>query len=192
MKQAKEVWKDIKDYEGLYQISNFGRVKSLARTRKGRDNAIVPVRELILKPNHDKNGYQYVSISKNAKAKSFKVHRLVAIAFVHNAHPDTLIVVDHLDNIKTHNIYTNLEWVTISTNTQRSFDEGCQVIPRGKDHHLSMSVLQIDITTGIAINKYGSLNEARRCTGVDDASISKACRGKAKTAGGFKWRYAND
>lgn len=97
-----EEWKDIKGYEGLYQISNKGRVKSLgnnkSRKEKIRDGKI------------DNNGYKRIGLCKNGKEKKYKIHRLVAQAFLPN--PDNLPVVNHKDENKLNNNVENLEWCT--------------------------------------------------------------------------------
>ena len=105
----KEVWKDIKDYEGLYQVSNLGRIKSLSRfhyTGWGKNKGYIK-KEKILKPRYDKKGYQMVVLYKNGIGKNFKVHRLVAEAFIPN--PNNLPQINHKDEIKRNNIFTNLE-----------------------------------------------------------------------------------
>jgi len=101
-----EKWQNIKDYEGLYQVSTLGRVKSLGRrTRWGFIH-----RDLILKPNLDNYGYAYVNLYNGTKRKSIKVHRLVAITFIANPHNKPQ--VNHKDGIKIKNEVTNLEWAT--------------------------------------------------------------------------------
>lgn len=108
-----EVWKDIKGYEGLYQISNYGRVKSMARIKKHSYNGIAHLKEKILKPICI-NGYQRVSLSKDSKMTHKFIHSLVADAFVKNPHnyPE----INHKDENKANNIYHNLEWCTHSYN----------------------------------------------------------------------------
>lgn len=107
----KEIWRDIKNYEGLYQVSNIGRVKSLERmfiNKRGRKQHI---KERILKPGTNHNGYFYVSLSDDrGKAKGFLVHRLVCEAFHEN--PKDKPCVNHIDENKTNNTATNLEWCT--------------------------------------------------------------------------------
>lgn len=117
-----EIWKDIEDYEGLYQISNLGRVKSLERKIKRRNDRIQTVKERILKLNLDKEGYHTVKLHKEGKGKNFKVHRLVALAFISN--PDNKLEVNHIDGIKTDNKVTNLEWNTRNENMQHAVDNG--------------------------------------------------------------------
>ena len=97
-----EIWKDISGYEGLYQISNLGNVKSLNYSRTGK--------ERILKPGTDKDGYLLVTLYKNRNKRPFKIHRLVAKAFIPN--PDNKSDVNHKDENKTNNCVDNLEWMT--------------------------------------------------------------------------------
>ena len=101
-----EIWKDILNYEGLYQVSNYGNVKSLNRiNRNGKT-----VHEKILSQAKSTSGYLQVNLSKDNKVKIFQVHRLVAVAFIDN--PDNKPQVDHIDNNKHNNHVENLRWVT--------------------------------------------------------------------------------
>lgn len=115
----KEVWKDIRGYEGLYQISNIGRVKSLARRTSCKgvlgDGDTREVPEKVLRCN-TVNGYRYASLSKDGHAKVFRVHRLVAFAFIGDP-PSPEYQVNHKDGNKTNNTVENLEWVTPRDNT---------------------------------------------------------------------------
>lgn len=108
-----EIWKAIKDYEGLYEVSNLGRIKSLERYVKGvyglRFN-----KECILKPRVDGNGYLECCLWKNNKQRQLLIHRLVAEAFIPN--PDNLPQVNHINEDKTDNRVENLEWCTASYN----------------------------------------------------------------------------
>lgn len=106
-----EIWKDVKDYEGLYQVSNLGRVKSLSRTdSKGRFR-----KEKVLKLGNNGNGYIQISLCKNGVVKRTSVHRLVAYAFV----PKTkgFDIVNHIDENPSNNRANNLEWCTQQYNT---------------------------------------------------------------------------
>lgn len=108
-----EIWKDIAGYEGLYQVSNMGRVKSLQKERSNGKSFYI-TDEKILKATKDKEGYENVFLYKNKKFKVCKVHRLVAIAFIYN--PKNKPEVDHINTIRNDNRVENLRWVTRSEN----------------------------------------------------------------------------
>ncbi len=108
MKKDKETWKDVKGYEGKYQISNLGRVKSFHGKK-----------ERILK-HANTFGYDFVGLYKNGNMVAFKIHRLVAEHFVENANPNEFKVVNHIDENKTNNHFKNLEWCTGSKNVSYS------------------------------------------------------------------------
>ena len=117
---AGEIWRDIRGYEGDYQVSNFGRIKSFK-------NGVAKILSVITR-----GLYQVVSLHKNGKGKMFLVHRLVAQAFLPN--PDNLPEVDHLNGDKTDNRVENLEWVTYSENSKRAFQNGQHAPIRGEKH----------------------------------------------------------
>jgi len=102
-----ETFKDIIGCEGLYQISNLGSVKNTNRNS-------------ILKPNKNSGGYEVVILYKNNKPNAFKIHRLIAIHFIDN--PNNYLIVNHIDNVKTNNDISNLEWVTIRENTCHAYN----------------------------------------------------------------------
>jgi len=105
-----EIWKDIKDYEGLYQVSNFGRVKSIYRIRIQHINEF---------------GYYRIVLSKNSKLKTFSTHRLIAEVFLEN--PNNLPEINHKDGNKQNNCVSNLEWCTSSYNQIHAFKTGLQI-----------------------------------------------------------------
>ncbi|MBE6156961.1 MAG: hypothetical protein E7161_04395 [Firmicutes bacterium] len=116
-----EIWKDIKNYEGFYQISNYGRVKSVERIRKGKTNQIYLQKERILKQHlNKKTGYYQVYLTKNSVPKLFLCHRLVAKAFIKNS--NNKVFVNHIDGNKKNNIADNLEWCTHSENIQHAYN----------------------------------------------------------------------
>jgi hypothetical protein len=113
-----EIWKEIKGYEGLYQVSNYGRIKSLSHI-----NYLGRLRqECILGSRLSDRGYHTAVLYNNGKPKSFRVHQLVAKAFIDN--PFNKPHVNHLDGIKSNNFIDNLEWVTISENQKHAFKNG--------------------------------------------------------------------
>ena len=116
-----EVWKDIEGYEGLYQVSTCGNIKSLPKIRRNGTGTYVQ-KERLLKPSNTSTGYKKVELCKDGKRKGFKVHRLVAIAFIPN--PDNKPEVNHIDGNKINNNIDNLEWVTSSENTIHAYETG--------------------------------------------------------------------
>lgn len=164
-----ETWKDIKGYEGLYQVSNFGMVKSL--------NYNGTKEEKLLKNKVESSGYIRLCLMKNGKRKSVLLHRLVAEAFLEN--PENKKEVNHKDGNKENNNVDNLEWVTPSENILHRF----RVL---KQQNKTKSVICIEMN-----KKYKSIIEASRETKVARQNIGKCCRGEIKTAGGYSWRYSS-
>lgn len=171
----KEVWKDVKGYEGKYQVSNLGRVKSLNYHRSGK--------ERLLSLAHDKDGYLYVCFHKNGKQKLYKVHRLVAIAFIPN--PDNLPCVNHKDENPSNNRVENLEWCTQKYNINYG--------TRTKRMSKAQSKPVICITTK---RIFKSFVEASKYYKVDKGNICHCCKGEQKSAGKYKgqklvWKHLN-
>jgi hypothetical protein len=117
-----EIWKPVVGYEGLYEVSSLGRVKSLQKTifREKHGNWVQP--ERILKNSSQQNGYVAITIYKNGKAKRINIHRLVCVSFVQN--PNNKPCVNHKNGVKSDNRLENLEWVTFSENTFHAFNKG--------------------------------------------------------------------
>ena len=183
-----EIWKDIPNYEGLYQASNLGRVKSLERFRKGKNGSLVPVKEKILKPKISHNGYYQVALIKNSKVRFYLVHRLVFGAF--NATIPEGLQVNHINEIKSDNRLSNLNLMTSKENTNWGTGiERChnQLI-NGKT---SKTVLQFTLED-ILIKEYPSTKQVERELGFDQGNIVNCCNGKQKTAYGYKWKYAKE
>ncbi len=129
-----EEWKDVVSYEGSYQVSSFGRIKSLSRLMRYESRGRVGYRlakEIIKAPSKTRNGYYNVSLYKNDKEKKCSVSRLVAIAFLPN--PDNKKTVNHLDSIRTNNVISNLEWATQSENIIHGIKSG-SIIPYFVNH----------------------------------------------------------
>lgn len=168
----KEVWKDILGYEGLYQVSNLGDVKSLPKHCGNR-----PTQEKLCSQDWCR-GYKRVGLCKNSVLKHKQVHRLVAEAFIPN--PENKPQVNHKNGIKTDNRVSNLEWTSVNENLNHARD-----VLGKKDAHPAIKVAQIENNVIIAI--FGSVSEAKKKTLINN--ISGCCRGVLKTAGGYKWKY---
>ena len=175
-----EEWRDVVGYEGLYQVSDQGRVKSLERTfidKIGRERY---VKECILKPVIDRYGYLLVSLYAGGKQKNLMVHRLVCEAF--NDNRDEKPEVNHINEIKTDNRACNLEWSTRKDN--------CHHGPRnervGKAKSKPVAQYAQD---GELIKVWPSTMEVERQAGFSNGNISQAANGKYKKAYGFIWKY---
>ena len=178
-----EIWKDIKGYEGLYQISNLGRIKSLPRSKrnfnintKQLDTITIP--EKIRKPQLTKYGYYRIGLTKNHKQTYYSVHRLVAEAFILN--PDNLTQINHKDEVKTNNEVDNLEWCDAKYNA----NYGTRSKRTGKKQMKSIMCIETKTV-------YRSLVEASKQTGLSAGNISSVCNNRKwyKTAGGYHWKY---
>lgn len=133
----KEIWKDIKGYEGFYQISNLGKVKSLKRTISFRRNGVnntIKVKTIILSPGKYRGGYLQVSLNKRGKGTTNKMHRLVGQAFIPN--PENKPCINHLNGIKTNNYAQNLEWCTYEENNRHAIKHKLNQM-QGEHHPLS-------------------------------------------------------
>ena len=173
---TEEVWRDIEGYEGRYQVSNMGRVKSLGR--KDRFGRVI--KERILEPAVTHNGYLRVGLHVDGKRKMLRVHRLVCEAFHEN--PDNKSEVNHVNEDKTDNRACNLEW---STRT-----ENCNHGSRNERvaKALSKPIGQFSLD-GKLIKVWQSACEARRQTGFDQGYVGAVARGKFKQAYGYIWKY---
>ena len=171
----KEIWKPIEGYNGLYQVSNMGRVKSLGnnKTRK----------EKILKLHSDKDGYLKVQLHKEGKKKNYLIHRLVAQAFIDN--PNNLPQVNHKDEDKTNNCAENLEYCDSSYNT--NFGTRNERIVKAN----SIPILQFT-KSGEFVKKWNNAKEVERDLEISSSNIYKCCKGKLKSIGGYEWGYADD
>ena len=166
-----EIWKDIKDYEGIYQVSNFGRIKNKTK---------------ILSPQISNCGYLRIIL----KNKHYSVHRLVAETFIPNFKNKPQ--VNHIDGNKTNNSVTNLEWVTDSENQIHNY-KNLQFKPsmlnkKGKNHVASKNIYQFDKNNNF-IKEWTSIVEASKTLNICACNITQCAKGDRKTAGGFIWKY---
>jgi hypothetical protein len=172
----KEEWKDIQNYEGLYQVSNLGRVKSFRRSTKLRCKD-----EYILKPFLANNGYAQVTLYNNTKKHKFLVHRLVACAFIPN--PDNLPQINHKDEDRTNNVVENLEWCTAEYNNAygtaklRAIDT------------VSKPIEQVTFD-GKVIAVYRSTRIASEILKINTGTLRAAVI-KHSQFNGYFWRYSN-
>lgn len=187
--EEKEQWKTIPNYEE-YEVSNLGRIKRLAYDKSICKGAKQYCKEKVLKPQTRKFGYQAVTLSKNSKAKSFLIHRLVATVFIPN--PDNLPQVNHKDENTSNNCVSNLEWCDQKYNSNYGTSKK-RISEKLKNGILSKPVEQYD-KKGNYINEYPSAIEASRCLNLNVSGIVSCCNNnlKYKHCGGFQWKYKND
>ena len=181
----KEEWRDIKGYEGLYQVSNLGRVKSLPRMVKRKNGSYSITKEKMLKPSKNKDGYLKVGFNKDGICKKFLVHRLVAMAFIPN--PDNLSEINHKDECKISNNVDNLEWCTHEYNLHYGTLYERSSKARFNNPLTSKPVCQYK--NGNLIQTYPSIGEAARKCGFNKSAISICCRGLYKQYKGYEWKY---
>lgn len=187
----KEEWKDIPNYDGYYQVSNYGNIKSLNRVIMRKDNKPYTQKEKILKPAKNNKGYNICVLTKNMKSKTFSIHRLVAEAFIPN--PKNLPQVNHKDGNKQNNRVDNLEWITNYDNIQHSIRTGIRKIDKiikAMNDKVKIPVNQYN-KNGKFIRKWQSIKEAELELHIPNQNICKVCQGKRKTAGGYHWKYIN-
>ena len=160
----------VKGFEGLYEVTSTGLVISVRSHR-------------LLKPKINRYGYPTVTLSNGGRSRHVPIHRLVAEAFLPN--PCAKPVVNHIDENKLNNCVENLEWVTIKEND----NHGTRNI-RMAETKCKAPVLQL-FPDGQTV-EFRGVKDASRSTGINRCQIAKCCQGKAKTAGGYEWRYVND
>ena len=180
----KEEWRAVPGYEGLYEVSNMGRVRSLDRVIVNKDGVSRRYSGFLLSTYLNRFGRVLVSLWKNNRIQRLSVHRLVANAFIPN--PDNLPEVNHKDENPQNNRVDNLEWCTKMYN----LTYGSRL--RRISEKLFVPVIAID---GDGNEYYfPSMKEAGKRTGASKQYISALCRGfgRGERAGGYKWRYATE
>lgn len=175
-----EIWKDIKDYEGLYQVSNLGNIKRVQRKRYDRNQLL---EEKIIKVIFPKNKwYPYFSLCKNGVAKNHYLHRVLAIAFIPN--PNNYPCINHIDGNKQNNNLNNLEWCSFSHNNKEAHK---LKLNRGT----AKTTLQFD-KQGNFIKEWFSTRQAEKQLNIANGNVSACCIGNKKSAGGYIWKYKEE
>jgi len=161
-----------------YRISADGTVWSCYRGSSSK-----PTNEWrALKPVQDQTKYMVVTLCENGKRRNYSIHRLLALVFIPN--PENKSHVNHIDSDETNNNLDNLEWTTVSENSQHGYDYGRHTPPGEKE------IVQFRADTQIEVARFKSIHEAGRQTGIAWQNISKVCRGVRPRAGGYSWAYA--
>jgi len=214
-KTMDEIWKDIEGYGGLYQVSNIGRVKALERRQFNNLTKTFSVFKEKIMIQSIIRRYLCVSLTKNGKPKTYRVHRLVAGNFIKNT--ENKPCIDHINTINTDNRVENLKWCTIGENNNNPLTKSkISIAQKGHKRNFgikrtddfkkkisvthtnhpkkSKSVLQIDIVTESIIKEFPSVNEVQRVLGFKSANIAATCRKdfRHKTAYGYKWEYKTE
>lgn len=162
---VQEIWKDIPDYEGLYKVSNFGNIKSVRKNK-----IMVP---------YSNHGYLQLCLRKNNIAKTYKVHRLVAQAFIPN--PNNLPCINHKDENPSNNYVNNLEWCSVEYNIKYGT----------RTEKTQKEIKQYDLD-GNFIKNWKSIIEIERVMNIPHNNIIYCCQNKRKTAGNYMWKYAKE
>ncbi len=174
-----EIWKDVVGYEGLYQVSDRGRIKSICSYVRLQNGELMKKKPHILKLQ-DRCGYKLVNLFKGGRSHTLNIHRLVAEAFLPNPHRYS--VVNHKDENKSNNSLSNLEWCTHAYNLSYGTAQRRRAVSQGK------VVIQLD-KNGAFIKRHLTLMDACRDTGINFQNISQCCNNKRKTAGGYCWKF---
>jgi hypothetical protein len=199
---TQEVWKDIPGYEGYYQVSNFGRVKSLPRKVYNRGGFHVS-KEKILKQQLRKDRYYNIHLLKEGVKKIFFVHRLVALAFIPN--PNNYPDINHKDENPANNCVNNLEWCTEKYNMNygtaierrkasfamnESFKKANATKVRNNSRGAEIPIIGTSKKDNSLVS-FRSMSEAERITGISKGRISDCCHGRRLSAGGYYWKFLN-
>ena len=180
-----EVWKDVVDYEGLYQVSNLGRVKGCERIIKHFRGGNRILKEKFRSLANDLTGYKFVDLYKNGKGNMMKVHRLVSMAFIEN--PENKSQVNHINGIKYDNNIDNLEWSTISENRQHAFRTGLQK----PNINNEKPVLMYSKDTNEFICSFVSIAKASKHINCTTSDICNVLKNRQKSVRGYYFQYKN-
>lgn len=188
--KEQEIWKPIKDYEGLYEVSNLGRIKSLSRSfysfGYGKNKKLCQKKERIRSPQINENGYCRIMLSNNGVNKTHIVHRLVLSAFVENPHNKE--DVNHIDGVKTNNVLSNLEWATRSENMIHALNLGLKVEKKGDERHTSKPVELSDLS-GNSLQKFGSIQSCAKFLNETHNAVEHYMQNRMPLGKNFRKKY---
>lgn len=173
-----EIWENIEGYEGLYQVSNFGRIKSLNYNHTNK--------EKIRKLDIGNKGYLTILLCKNGEKKKYSVHRIVANTFIKNS--NNLPQVNHKNGIKTDNRVCNLEWCTNGENEKHAYKLGLKNKLYGKANGMSKAIIQYDLNYNI-LNEFETIQEAHKKTTISVNTIIRSCKNITKRHNKFIFKY---
>lgn len=194
-----EEWRSIRGFEGLYEVSDQGMVRSLDRYVNAKSGSFTKIKGVTMKPQKNHKGYMAVVLHKDGKPFTKFVHRLVAEAFIENK--ENLPQVNHKDTNKTNNAVVNLEWISNYDNMKHAIEHGCYknaFTTKTKEAVLGNLKIAIEkrktpviqmTLKGEVIRIYESVKEAEKNTGFSSSKICAVCRGRRKTTGGYMWKY---
>ena len=179
-----EIWKDVLGYKGLYQVSNYGNIKSLSF---GPKNICLSNTEQLLKTSKSSTGYVHVQLYKDGKSKTVNVHRLVANAFVKN--PFNKPEVNHIDANRSNNHADNLEWVTHSENLKHAVKTGNRIPPSIKNSNLSLChILQYSLN-GQFVKEWNCIDDISHSLNFRRNNIISCIKGFRKSSYGYIWKW---
>jgi hypothetical protein len=176
-----EIWRGITGYEGLYQVSSLGRVKSLERYKDNHGKQQL-IQESIKTTRKDKQGYLLLDLYKDNKQKTVRVHRLVAEHFIENS--DNKETVNHIDGNKGNNTADNLEWATFKEQNKHFYNHNLK-----SKHNINKAIKAMNKAQAKKVKclnndiVYESASEAARVVGISGSLVMKCCRGERKSAG---------
>ena len=192
MKSFLETWKPVVGYEGLYEVSDFGEVRSLGRWVNTRGGGKRFLKGKVLRPQKNIWGYLFVTLYKEGKSKMHTVHRLVATAFIPN--PDNLPEINHKDEDKTSNVATNLEYCDRKYNHNYGTVNQRISAAQRNDPNRSKKLVQLTLDY-VFVKEWPSTAECER-NGFSSSAVSACCRNKywlqKNVHKGFRWMYAED
>lgn len=176
-----ELWKDIQGYEGYYQVSNFGRIKSLSRFLNYVDGQVRFMEGKIIQPRICVAGYALLNLHKDGKQLTVQVHRVVALHFLERTSFE--LIVHHIDEDRLNNKVENLEWVSRSFNTL--YGDSPKKIANSKKKSIIQLTLQNEV-----VKIWESAKEVEDTLGFNKGHLGEVCSGKHKTAYGYLWKFA--